>query len=181
MSQEPTAGASRLDAHLAQLPREIVPERDLWPHIERALEVLPVALPTRRWHVPLALAAGLAVAVTVGMIGWQVARWGGAGATADSSAAERALSANPGYVRTRATLEQTYRERLELLAPDTRHRVERDLALIRAANADIRRALASDPDSAVLSRLLESTLQQEFDLYATVVRTTEPVNQRNPT
>jgi hypothetical protein len=68
-----------------------------------------------------------------------------------------------------------------LLEPATRDRIEHDLAIIRSANADIRRALADDPQSAVLNRLLASTWQQEFDLYATVVRTTEPALQRNRT
>ena len=70
---------------------------------------------------------------------------------------------------------------LALLEPVTRDRIEHDLSIIRAANADIRRALAADPQSAVLNRLLESTWQQEFDLYTTVVRTTEPAMQRNRT
>jgi len=79
----------------------------------------------------------------------------------------------------RADLERTYRERLELLAPETRRRIEQDLSTIRTANEDIRRALAADPESAVLNRLLESTWQQEFDLYSTVVRNTEPATERN--
>jgi hypothetical protein len=41
--------------------------------------------------------------------------------------------------------------------------------------------LAADPQSAVLNRLLAGTWQQEFDLYATVVQTTEPAMQRNRT
>jgi len=77
-------------------------------------------------------------------------------------------------------LEQTYQQRLALLAPATRRRVEQDLATIRAANADIRKALAADPRSAVLSHLLASTLQQEFDLYSTVIRNTAPAADRSP-
>lgn len=78
------------------------------------------------------------------------------------------------YRATRAALEQTFRERLELLAPETRQRVEQNLEIIRKANDEIRQALAADPNSALLQQLLESTWQQEIDLYTTVNRNTEP-------
>ncbi len=52
---------------------------------------------------------------------------------------------------------------------------------MRAANEDIRRALAAYPQSPVLNRLLEGIWQQEFDLYQTVARSTDPAVQRNRT
>jgi hypothetical protein len=85
------------------------------------------------------------------------------------------------YRATRAALEQTYRERLALLAPDTRKRIEQDLALIRSAHDDIQQALTRDPDSRVLLELLQSTTEQEFDLYSTVGRTTAPLAPRTTT
>jgi hypothetical protein len=173
MSEFPPAERAGLDARLAQLPRELAPARDLWPRIEAAID--------RPRRVPLALAAGLAVAVTAGLIGWQATRGSHALRADSASVSGFAVPVNPEYLKTRAELEHTYRERLELLAPETRRRVEHDLELIRAANADLRRALAADPESAVLNRLLESVWQQEFDLYATVVRTTEPATQGNRT
>ena len=102
--------------------------------------------------------------------------WGGRSHTI----AQTAVPAGTEYLSTRATLEHTYRERLESLAPATRDRIEHDMSMIRAANADIRQALATDPESAVLNRLLESTWQQEFDLYATVIRATAPTGPRTP-
>jgi hypothetical protein len=78
------------------------------------------------------------------------------------------------YRATRAALEKTFRERLDLLAPETRQRVEQNLEIIRKANDEIRQALAADPNSALLQQLLESTWQQEIDLYTTVNRNTEP-------
>jgi hypothetical protein len=85
------------------------------------------------------------------------------------------------FAATRTSLQRTYAQRLALLAPATRLRVEQDMATIRTANADIRKALAADPQSAVLNHLLASTLQQEFDLYSTVIRNTAPAVPRNPT
>ena len=169
-----------LDDQLAQLPRELPLQRDLWPAIDTAIAAAGTARERPR-RVPLALAAGLAIALTAGIIGWQASRWHSPLIAAAPGTAGFAVPADPEYVKTRATLERTYQERLALLEPATRERIQHDLSIIRAANADIRRALASDPQSAVLNRLLASTWQQEFDLYATVVRTTEPAMPRNRT
>jgi len=145
-------------------------------------------MPGRRW--PLALAAGVAVAVVAGFIGWQAHREASPAAglpplaVTGSEALRQASFALPRgdqYLAARAQLVATYRERLELLAPATRARIEQDLAAIRAANADIRRELAADPQSPVLNRLLEGTWQQEFDLYTTVARCTEPAVPRTRT
>ena len=166
---------SDLDSRLAELARDIPPPRDLWPGIRAAIgSEQPAA---RRWPMPLALAAGLGVAVTAGLLGWHLARQQPLLAAGSLATAGFAEPASAQYVSMRAALEHTYRERLALLAPATRTRIEQDLATIRAANADIRRALAADPESPVLNRLLESTWQQEFDLYTTVVHNSEPATQ----
>jgi hypothetical protein len=190
MSREYSADGPGLDARLAALPRELAPARDLWPGVAASIAAdrIRPAAPWRRW--PLALAAGVAIAVAAGLIGWRVGREAAPALTtvlpadAGSEALRQASFAVPqggDYLATRADLEGTYRERLELLAPATRSRIEQDLAAIRAANADIRHALAADPQSPVLNRLLESTWQQEFDLYATVARSTEPAAPRTRT
>lgn len=169
-----------LDSQLSQLPRELTPSRDLWPGIAASIAT-ESREQVRRRRPSLAVAAGIAIAMTAGLFGWHLARMQprvpGAAETADRFAEP----GNAQYISMRTALERTYRERLDLLAPATRSRIERDLATIRAANADIRRALAAEPQSPVLNRLLESTWQQEFDLYTTVVRNTEPVSQRNHT
>ncbi|HEV7986760.1 MAG TPA: hypothetical protein VGP20_11410 [Steroidobacteraceae bacterium] len=172
---------SDLDARLAGLPRDVSPAHDLWPAIHASIAASESAQRMRRWRVPLALAAGLGIAVTAGLIGWQLARMQPETPVGGLATAGFAVPASAQYVSMRAALEHTYRERLELLAPATRRRIEQDLATIRAANADIRRALAADPESPVLNRLLESTWQQEFDLYTTVVRNSEPATQGNRT
>lgn len=85
------------------------------------------------------------------------------------------------YRRTRAAMEESFREGLAVLAPETRTRIEQNLELIRRANADIRAALAADPNSTLLHQLLESTWQQEIDLYTTVSRNVDPALARNET
>ena len=186
MSQEHPADRATLDELLAALPRETPPARDLWPEILASISVRS-GLPTARRRWPLALAAGGAAAAI--LLGWQIAH-NRAGLVAQTPVASGqseslhtaafAVPAGAEYLSTRAALEHTYRKRLELLAPATRDRIEHDMSMIRAANADIRQALAADPESAVLNHLLESTWQQEFDLYATVIRATAPTGPRTP-
>jgi hypothetical protein len=177
-----------LDRVLARVPREVPPPADLWPAIAAGLEPR-----RRRWSPGLALAAGVAVAAVGGLVGWQVAHRRGPGTppvvatVAPGTAAAPLLAAafeapqDERYRVTRAALETTFRERLGLLAPATRARIEQDLAVIRRANDDIRGALATDPNSPLLQQLLESTWQQEIDLYTTVNRTTEPALPRTRT
>ena len=174
-----------LGERLAALPLDQAPANDLWPGVLASIARADVRLASRRW--PLALAAGIAVAAIAGSIGWQAGRRGtspiAAAPAADAGAdlllqASFAVPEGHEYRATRAALERSYRDRLELLAPTTRQRIEKDLAAIRQANAEIRSALAADPQSAVLNRLLQSTWQQEFDLYATVTRNTDPAAAR---
>ena len=65
-----------------------------------------------------------------------------------------------------------------LLDPPTRAKIEANLAVIHKARDDIRKALATDPDSPVLEQLLESAWHDEFDLYDDVIRTTQPTLAR---
>jgi hypothetical protein len=190
MSPELPKSTSELDARLAALPAEEAPARDLWPGVLAAISAAAPAR-TRPWaRAPFAVAAGLALAVTAGFAGWlggrqsaySVADLPAAGASdAAVRQASFAVPAGGDYLATRAELERAYRERLALLSPATRLRVERDLAVVRAANEDIRHALATDPQSAVLNRLLEGIWQQEFDLYSTVARSPDPADQRTRT
>jgi len=141
----------------------------------------------------LALAAGFALAAVGGaLLGWQFARVHPTSVGANRLRPPRvadsvspsgevfAVPETPDFLATRVALERTYQQRLALLAPATRQRVEQDLATIRDAIADIRKALAADPESAVLNHLLASTLHEEFDLYSTVIRNTAAAVQRNP-
>ena len=179
-----------LDARLAALSGEAAPSRDLWPGILEAIsaEPRPAERPRSRW--PFALAAGIVVALVAGVAGWmggrsQAPAVGADAPTVDSAAALRqasfAVPAGSEYLATRVELERAYRERLELIEPATRVRIEADLQTIRTANEDIRRALAADPQSPVLNRLLESIWHQEFNLYTTVARSSDPAAQRTRT
>jgi hypothetical protein len=168
-----------LDEQLARLPRALPPARDLWPAIEAATR------PRRSLRWPVRLAAGLLIAAVSAALTWNLVRQqplAGPFAQPEARGALVAASFQPpqdqAYRAAHAALEKTFRERLSLLAPRTRARIEADLETIRKANADIRAALQQDPASPVLQRLLESTWQQEIDLYRSVARSTDTLSRR---
>ena len=186
-----------VDEALASLPRSVQPPRDLWPGIAREIAGQRgdsvVEFQSRRgarnlstpW--PLALAASLAVVGLVGALCWSVLRERPATPLAASNAAPSAAAPtlvnfepthNADYVTARSNLERVFNERLKLLAPATQARIQADLATIRKANEDIRAALAKDPASPLLLKLMQNTGQQEIDLYTSVAQTTEPMLSR---
>jgi hypothetical protein len=185
-----------VDEALASLPRSVPPARDLWPGIARELseqrgdaviEFKPRRSARFTTHWPLALAASLAVVGLVGALCWSVLHERPAAElvarTAPPPATARTLvnfepMHNADYVTARANLERVFNERLKLLAPATQARIQADLETIRKANDDIRAALAKDPASPLLLKLLQSTGQQEIDLYTSVAQTTEPMLAR---
>ncbi len=191
MTAENPSPVGSLDAHLAALPAEAEPSRDLWPGILAEISAEPRGQGASRVRWPFALAAGVAVAIAAGYVGWLGGRSAptevaaASGPVPSRSEAQRlvgfAAPSGTDYLATRASLERTYSEHLQMLEPRTRARIERDLDTIRNANADIQRALAADPQSPVLNRLLESIWQQEFNLYATVARIKDPAAQRTRT
>jgi len=173
-----------VDEALARLPRALTPARDLWPAIAQATG--PRATRGPRW--PVALAASLALLGLVAALSYSVLRPQAATARlAQDAGASRAAKQTmvsfesprtAAFISARAGLEKTYQERLAMLAPATRARVQADLETIRKANADIRDALSRDPASPLLQQLLRSTWQQEIDLYTDVSQATEPMLMR---
>ena len=170
-----------LDTALASLPLEVAPSRDLWPGIRQAT----LGETRNRW--PVAVAASVALFALIGTLSWSVRRhtagYSVAAQPAIVSSGSRHLvsydlSQDAHYQATRATLKRTFEERLTLLAPATRERVQQDLQIIRKANADIRDALGADPASPLLLQLLRSTWQQEINLYTTVAHTTDTLLTR---
>jgi hypothetical protein len=165
-----------LDRRIANLPRDVMPSRNLWPDIALRLSVRRPRTP------PLALAAGIAVAAAclASMVTWAVLQKRSTPSLNLTVAARSAFEEprDAKYVLARASLERTFRERLTLLDPATRNKIETSLAVIRQAHEDIRKALAAEPDSALLEQLWESTWHDEFDLYDRVVQATQPTMTR---
>jgi hypothetical protein len=160
-----------LDRMIASLPKDIVPPGNLWPDIA-------ARLPSRtRRATPMALAAAvtLAAAGLASFFTWAVLESRSVPRVIQTVAATNSFEEprDPKYVLARETVEKTFRERLTLLEPATRTKIEASLAVIQKAHEDIRKALAADPQSPVLEQLWESTWHDEFDLYDRVVQATQ--------
>jgi hypothetical protein len=172
-----------LDELLAKLPRDIVVPQDLWPGIERSIKRKPHRLGF------LAFAASVAAVCMAGALTWAVLHERQAGRGISTAASPKTLGfsktlgfdepRDPAYRAARAELEKSFRERLAMLDPGTRAKVEASLALIRQAHEEIRKSLAAQPADPVLEHLLESTWHDEFDLYNDVVRGTQPTMLRS--
>jgi hypothetical protein len=165
-----------LDDLLGTMPRNVAPPRALWAGIAHEIARAP------RRSMRLAIAASVAAACLAGALVWVVLHAPSTpqrGATAQSTSGSFDEPRDPAYVAARANLERSFRERLATLDPRTRATIESNLALIRRAHEDIRRALADEPASPILEHLLESTWHDEFDLYDSVVRGTELTTTRS--
>jgi hypothetical protein len=161
-----------LDRLIASLPRDVVPPGNLWPGIAARLSSR-----TRR-APPMALAAAIAMAAAglASFFTWAVLESRTVPRVIQTVAATNSFEEprDPKYVLARNAVEKTFRERLGMLEPATRAKIESSLAVIQKAHEDIRKALAADPQSPVLEQLWESTWHDEFDLYDRVVQATQP-------
>jgi hypothetical protein len=175
MNHERSASTSPLDTALDALPRSIEPERDLWPAIEARLEARDVRA-GRRWLWPAAAAVLLVVgsslitatllrddeplvarrAPAAGQVGYATAAFG-PGQTLD-----------PAYESARQDLARTLSARIDRLPPDARRQVEKNLAEIRRAGAEINAALELSPGDPLLEELLLNAYQDELAVLASV-------------
>jgi hypothetical protein len=165
-----------LDRLMANLPKDVAPPGNLWPGIAARLES------KRRRAAPMALAAGIALAAAglASLFTWAVLQGPTVPRVIQTVAATGSFDEprDPKYLLARDMAQKTFRERLELLEPKTRAKIESSLAIIQQAHEDIRKALAADPHSPVLEQLLVSTWHDEFDLYDSVVQATQPTMTR---
>jgi hypothetical protein len=179
MSRESESREVRLDQALAGLPRELLPESDLWPGIAAQLEPRRAS---RRW-LPLAAAAVLLV-VSSSLITARVVRRSAAPAasvatvappaTPDAAGGVRPASFGPGhalspeYVAARQQLATMLATRMDRLPSSARQKVEDNLAQLQRATDEINAALALQPGDALLEELLLNTYQDELAVLASV-------------
>ena len=158
----------------AALPRDILPERDLWSDIEGALEATSSAA-LARWRRPLALAAAAVLLIGVGV--W-LARfslgtsWPGGEihSEAVSGLAREIREAEAEYARARQELLASFAQYGDTLAPETRRVIKENLAVIDGAVAEIRATLTQDPENVQLFRMLVATQNQGLTLIRLAVR-----------
>jgi hypothetical protein len=176
-------------AKAAELPKDVMPQRDLWPaiaaRIGRAGE--PPAKPAFRW--PLALAAALLVASVSALLTWSLLRDPQAAGPAVIAQAPAAADIVPVHygpnsdvsaaeLAARDALLVQFRDAFATLRPETREAIQKNLAVMQAAADEIDAALAKDPASGMLQGMLAGTYKQELNLYSTVVTSRDGLTRR---
>jgi hypothetical protein len=174
MMQRPDNSLDRL---LDDLPREATPQRNLWPGIAAAIGNKPRR--SRSWFMAVTSAAAAAACLAT-LFTWAFLQRNSVPRVIQAATGQGAFDEprDPRFVLARNSLQKTYTERLALLKPETRAKIEASLAEIRKAHEDIRQALIADPQSVALEQMLQSTWHDEFDLYESVVQATQPTLSR---
>ena len=202
MSDQPNESTrDPLDKALALLSRDVQPNRDLWAGISAEIgtsSVLTTAAPRRFNAEPrswMRLAAGIVLIVGSSLTTYFVVHGSmqqqvlqAQKAATDQLQLAPALPAMPasfageamgaGYVDARAALDKEFQERIATLPPVTRAKLERDLADLRRAAADIAATLARHPSDPLLQELLLSTYQSELGLLGSVTDMTNATETR---
>ncbi len=172
----------RLLSHASALPRSVSPPRDLWPGISRRIERGRV-WSRGSWQPVLAVAAAV-VAALGAVVFWQqppppvhtvVVTSPAAGSS--HSIRPASLQMDPGliamerdYQAAANALLAVLQERKDDLEPETLANVERNLAVIDAALAEVHRALEKDPARPELGRMLVSTHRKRVDMLRKMVK-----------
>jgi anti-sigma factor RsiW len=140
----------KLRAAVRRLPAEIQPTRDLWPTIDRAR-------PRFRPWIPLAAAAALAISLV--------------GGRALIPAPPAPAPAEAVWRADLSTANATFREALDAspdLDPAVRAVIEKNLADIDRAIAEIEKALEQHPSSPMLQKALVAMEKQRLDVLRTL-------------
>jgi hypothetical protein len=172
----------KLVAAAKGLATEIRPERDLWPGIARV-----IAEPQRsRWTPLLAQAAAVVLLVGASSVltymtvkdRQQVAAVVPANLVFEQASFGSRYALGVEYQEAHRDLAAQLDEELERLSPESRDDVENNLLVIRGAIAQINKALAGEPDNALLQDLLLQTYRDELTLMQRVGGLTQHVMSR---
>lgn len=158
-------GLRALLADVAALPRSIEPPRDLWMAIDGALDARAARQRTL-WSARYWLAAAaLLLAVASSTIALVIAsRRTAADRPAAISMPTDLRRTELPYINAVLELEQSLDAAKARLAPETVARIERNVRIIDAAIAEIRGAIADDPSSHELRRMLSNRYRDKLGL-----------------
>ena len=166
-----------LVGNAATLPRAIPAPAGEWPAIRARLSS-SAARPSPWWtRRSMLLAAGLALvvassAITAVMVGGRrdIAVQSVSPTQTPAALTPRLAALEHEYATVTRDLEQELAERKHTLAPETVAAVERSLRTIEGAIAEAREALARDPGSETLARLLVAGHDQKVELLRQATR-----------
>jgi hypothetical protein len=149
-----------LRKHLASLPAEMSPSRDLWPGIEGRIRA-----PARRRWLPASIAAGVLLGVAALVLSSRVGELDhGSQPVAVLELPPPAGGSDP-WESARLRYSQDWPTVRDQLGPETATVIERNLEIIHRANVDLQIALERQPDNPALRRLLRQTLAKEIEVY----------------
>lgn len=144
----------------AGLSKVAQPAEDLWPRIAVRIERARVAPGIRLSWRALAAAAVLVVAASSGVT-MLLLRQGRPVVVAPPA---RVLTFEAEYAEAAQDLTVALDRARQRLSPEAVTAIERNLAVIDSALAEVRRALDRDPGNVVLEQLVTATWQQKMDL-----------------
>lgn len=171
-----------------RLPRSIEPERDLWPGIEARLDetveeppagriVRPdFAFGRRGWLAAAAVLVACVAALSTGVLRRDHSGAGGGSAIVE---ADRPVTASLDAID--ATHASASRDVLAALSrnrdldPETVELIRRNLEIIENAIAEIRAALADDPENPGLNRLLTAEYQRRGEVLRRAAKLTDSI------
>ena len=154
-----------LVAGAAALPNRIEPGRDLWATIDaRIVQRATYNVQRAFWRGALAAAAVLVIALGV----YRLLQ---PSTAHDSPAGQGCAAVQADFDRASDELELTLATERERLRPETVALLERNLAVIDAAIAESRAALARDPANGELRRFFAAASRQKVELLRWVTRT----------
>ena len=172
LSAEEQAATSALRERARALPREAEPQRDLWSGIRNRIEMQNAAPPERirvwraRVSVPVWAASAAAAFLLAVSIGTGV--WFSRPPSLDDPAAVRALADSlrdrDGMSGTRQDLLALLDERRAQLPPEVVAAVEKNLAEIDRAIAEIHLTFEEHPSNGALQFLLAEAYRREADM-----------------
>ena len=177
-------------AKAAELPKDILPARDLWPSIAARLAGEKQAAQPRAFGWPAALAAGFLVASVSALLTWGLMQEPKPTTPVEVAGVETVEPAimpvnygpNSGITASELVLRDEllgqFREKFGQLKPETRVAIVKNLAVIQTAANEIDAALARDPASGMLKGFLAGTYKQELQLYLTVVTASDGLTRR---
>ena len=182
-----------LMAAAAALNKEVPPARDLWPEIEQAITE-PVAPSRSPWGNIWAQAAAVLLLVGGSSGVTYMAMSGDTSPTPTEYASNAPLQdlefqpvsssfgslyyLGPEYQDARRSLSSRVDEELARLPAEDRELVEHNMQVIRTAIDDINKALAEEPDNALLQKILIRTYREELDLMMKVEGITSAAMRR---
>lgn len=168
-----------LETEVARLPRSIEPPRAAWSGIRAAIEREPVtpinesgSRRLRFWQQPAFLAAAAAALVAATSVTTMVALRDkpapeqkiGAASPVASAPFTQFVSRESRYIETANQLQALVESDQSTLAPETIVKLKQSLAIIDAAIAEARAALAADPANKELAGMLSSSYDKKLDL-----------------